>query len=234
MSYVDQLGKFEGNEYTTFGTALHEACERKMLDNNHDEVKAFSEAFERELLTIPSTTIRDFKLTEEMREQGKMLAPMALPALKNVFGNFTLLAVEEDIYEKIKAVQDWDFKGFIDLVIKDEAGIIHIIDWKSCAWGWDAKKKTDPMLTYQLTLYKFFYAQKHGIDPDTIETHFALLKRTAKKDNVEVFRVTSGDKKTQNALNLMTKALYSIDKGFFPKNRLSCKYCVFYKTKDCP
>jgi len=85
-----------------------------------------------------------------------------------------------------------------------------------------------------LTFYKFFYAQKHNVKPEMIETHFALLKRTAKKDNVEIFRVTSGDKKTENAFNLLTKALYSIDKNFFPKNRLSCKYCEFNKTKECP
>ena len=69
------------------------------------------------------------------------------------------------------------------------------------------------MTTYQLTFYKFFYAQKHNINPDMIETHFALLKRTAKKDNVEIFRVTSGEKKTENAFNVLSKALNNIDKN---------------------
>ena len=35
---------------------------------------------------------------------------------------------------------------------------------------------------------------------ENIETHFALLKRTGKKDRVELFRVSSGEKKTNNAL----------------------------------
>jgi ATP-dependent exoDNAse (exonuclease V) beta subunit len=231
---VDNIKKFTGNEYTAFGSALHEACEKKLLNNSEDEVKIFSECFDLELGKIPAEVSVNQKMITEMKEQGKTLAPMALPALKNIFGNFTILAAEEDIYEKIGAIPEWSFKGFIDLVIKTDDGKIHILDWKSCAWGWDAKKKSDAMTTYQLTFYKYFYAQKHSIDPDTIETHFALLKRTAKKDNVEIFRVTSGDKKTQNALNLMTKALYNIDKNFFPKNRLSCKYCEFNKTKDCP
>ena len=30
-----------------------------------------------------------------------------------------------------------------------------------------------------------------------VETHFALLKRTAKKDRVEIFKVTSGKVKTK-------------------------------------
>lgn len=234
LVYVNNIGKFTGNEYTAFGTALHEACEKKLLNNNEDEIKIFSESFERELLKIPADKTVDMNLVTEMKEQGKTLAPMALPALKEKFGNFTILSAEEDIYENIAAVPEWNFKGFIDLIIKTEDGKIHILDWKSCAWGWDTKKKSDPITTYQLTFYKFFYAIKHGISPDDIETYFALLKRTAKKDNVEIFRVTSGDKKTENAFNLLRKALYSIDKGFFPKNRLSCKYCEFNKTKDCP
>ena len=90
------------------------------------------------------------------------------------------------------------------------------------------------MVTYQLTFYKYFYSRKHNVDPKNIETHFALLKRTAKKNNVEIFRVTSGEKKTQNAIKLLNKALYNIGRKRYVKNRLSCTYCEFKKTKHCP
>ena len=66
-----------------------------------------------------------------------------------------------------------------------------------------------------------------------VETHFALLKRTAKKDNVEIFRVTSGTKKTSNALKLLTDAIANIKSGFSVKNRKSCNGCEYYKTKHC-
>jgi hypothetical protein len=234
LVYVDGVGKFSGSEYTAFGTALHEACEKKLLNNSEDEMKIFSDVFEEEIKKLVAEKTPDEKLLAEMRDQGKVLAKLVLPAVQQQFGNFTVLAAEEDIYEKMMQIPNWNFKGFIDLVIKTEDGKVHILDWKSCAWGWDMKKKSDPITTYQLTFYKYFYAQKHGVKPEMIETHFALLKRTAKKDQVEIFRVTSGDKKTQNAFNLLTKALYSIDKNFFPKNRLSCKYCEFNKTKECP
>lgn len=39
------------------------------------------------------------------------------------------------------------------------------------------------------------------IDPKDIETHFALIKRTAKKNRVEFFRVSSGPKKHKMLLN---------------------------------
>ena len=66
-----------------------------------------------------------------------------------------------------------------------------------------------------------------------IETHFALLKRTAKKDRVEFFRVSSGTKKMQNANNLLTKAITAIKNNKHVKNRLSCDSCDFYKSEFC-
>ena len=59
---------------------------------------------------------------------------------------------------------------------KDEK--IHLIDWKTCSWGWRREKKSDKTLAYQLVFYKHFYAQKYEVDPKHIECHFVLLKRT--------------------------------------------------------
>ena len=82
-------------------------------------------------------------------------------------------------------------------------------------------------------MYKKFFCAKHNIDPKLVETHFALLKRTAKKDNVEIFRVTSGNRKTDNATKLLTDALHNLHSGFPVKNRNSCSKCEFYKTEHC-
>ena len=131
---------------------------------------------------------------------------------------------------------DLKFKGFIDLVIKTQDGKYHIIDWKTCSWGWDSKRKADRITSYQLTLYKHFFAKKHDLDASNIETHFALLKRTAKTNNVEIFKITSGAKKTKNALNLLNQSVYNIKNSRHVKNRLSCTAgygCEFYKTKHC-
>jgi len=90
----------------------------------------------------------------------------------------------------------------------------------------------------ELPKYKKFFAEKHNIEMDQIETHFGLLKRTAKKgQRVEIFRVTSGDKKTKNAVKLLTNALYNISNKRHLKNRLSCHKmygtCPFFKTEHC-
>ena len=99
--------------------------------------------------------------------------------------------------------------------------------------GWDQNKKRDRLVTYQLTLYKYFFAKKHNLDPKNIKTHFGLLKRTAKSNQIEIFEVSSGSKKTENALNLMNKAMYNISNKRFIKNKLSCKYCPFDGTEHC-
>jgi len=78
---------------------------------------------------------------------------------------------------------------------------------------------------------------KHGIDPKDVETHFALLKRTAKSNRVELFRVTSGARKTNNAVNFLKKALHNITSKRYVKNRLACHNhfgtCEFYNTAHC-
>ena len=175
-----------------------------------------------------------------MKTQGEAILPEILPALEDFFENYEVLSVEEQLYEPIKEFveSEVNFKGYIDLVLKTDDGKVHIIDWKTCSWGWDSRRKSDPMVTYQLTFYKHYYAKKHNIDPENIETYFALLKRTAKTNKVEIFRVSSGKKRTENALSLLFRALKNIGSGMCIKNKLSCKgkfgYCDFYKTEHCP
>lgn len=238
LTYVDRIKGFEGNHYTAFGTALHTVCENILNGNSDSPTTMFDAEFLKELQSLPEGVRSEItpKIISDMRDAGKRLSEAAIPYLKETFGDFELVATEEELMELIESEQSqgYKFKGFIDLVIKTNDGKIHIIDWKTCSWGWDAQRRADPMTTYQLTYYKHFYAQKFGVNPNDIETHFALLKRTAKKDIVEIFRVTSGPKKTSNALNLLNKALYNINNNNFIKNKLACAKCEFKGTSHCP
>ena len=173
------------------------------------------------------------KLVEEMRVQGKAILPEIEDALEDYFGEYEVLGSEIPLDERLMTKTKYVFKGFIDGVVATPDGKVHIFDWKTCSWGWDAKRRNSPMTTYQLTLYKHYFARKMDIDPKNIETHFALLKRTSKKDRVEFFRVTSGPRKTENALKLLKKALYNIKNKRYIKNRLSCRFCEFNKTEHC-
>ena len=236
LIYKDKIKQFLGNEYTAFGTAVHHVCEKVVIDNNVDMLLEFNNKFLEELKSLTDKKVSLKKdLVNQMRSQGKNLLKYILPALQKNFKNFQVVSVEEQLFIPIKESK-LSFKGFIDLVIKTDDDKYHVIDWKTCSWGWDSKKKADRITNYQLTLYKKFFALKHNIDPKNVETHFALLKRTAKTNNVEIFRVTSGPKKTDNAFNLLNKAVYNITRGNHIKNRLSCTSgfgCEFYKTEHC-
>lgn len=238
LVHIDKLKIFKGNEYTAFGNAIHDTCEQMLLNDRVKASEHFVESYKNVLKELAAQNY-DFnkKLVVDMKEQGLNILPHVLPALKNYFGTFEVIATEEAIYEPID-IEDFNFKGYIDLVLKTKDGRYHVIDWKTCSWGWNAKKKSDKMIVYQLVFYKYFYALKHNIDPDLVDIHFGLLKRTAKKNEVELFKVSSGKKRTDNALNFLKKAVYNIINKKHVKNKLACigPYgpCEFYKTKHCP
>mgnify|MGYP003114485533 FL=1 len=232
LTRIDGIAGFTGNEYTAFGTSIHSVCERKMLKEQFDDNEYFLSEFEKNLSELDEELETNNKLIEQMCVAGAQIIPHIMPAVEEKFGKYEVISTEEKLMVPIEGAE-YNFKGYVDLVIKTEDGKYHVIDWKTCSWGWDMRKRTDPMVTYQLTLYKKFFALKHGIDPSNVVTHFALLKRTAKKDFVEFVDVSSGERKTSNAMNLLMLAIKNISAKKAIKNRLSCKRCQFYKTSHC-
>ena len=235
LMYIDKIKGFVGNEYTAFGSAIHYLCEHAVVGSveQEDYQELFNHSFRKELKKIEVTK---HDLVVEMLSQAENIGLHILPELEKHFGSYEVFSVEEKLFEKVQdfKLDNYNFKGFIDLVIKTPDGKYHVIDWKTCSWGWDREKRNDRLTTYQLTLYKKFFCQKHNIDPNMVETHFALLKRTAKSNNVEIFRVTSGPRKSNNASSLLLKALINIHRQIKIKNRLSCDRCEFRKTANCP
>ena len=232
LTRVDGIAGFTGNEYTAFGTSMHSVCDKKMLNEQFDEQAYFLSEFEKNISELDEDLEIKPRLIEDMRAAGTRIIPHIMPAVKERFGNYEVVSTEEKLMVPIEGT-DYNFKGFVDLVIKTQDGRYHVIDWKTCSWGWDMRKRSDPMVTYQLTLYKKFFAQKHNIDPSKIDTHFILLKRTAKKNFVELVDVSSGERKTNNAISLLMLAIKNISTKKIIKNKLSCSKCQFYKTEYC-
>ena len=240
LMYIDRISSFEGNEYTAFGTAIHKACEEKTLDTNTDEVKVFLDSFLSEVTKLKTV---DEDMLDELETQGVKLVGQVYPELEKEFPGFKVFSAEESLYEEINdfLVDNWVFKGYIDLVITTPDGKCHIIDYKSCGWGWDSRKKNNKIVTAQLTLYKNYFAKKYDIDPNDIETYFALLKRTANKNQVEFVRATSGTVRTKNVLESLEVMIKNVERGRHIKNRTACEmkfgsksyFCPFYRTKHC-
>lgn len=249
ITRVDKVKLFQGNEFSSFGTAIHNTVEQSLLlekkrselgilkddSDELDKKKAFLKAFSDEIEKLKQLNVNvDNQLVSEMRTQGQELVELILPEFKKVFGEYSVVSAEEEIRQNIVNNSNFDFYGFIDCVIKTPDNKYHIIDFKTCSWGWDINKKTEKETTYQLTYYKHFFCQKHNIDPSMVETYFALLKRTAKKDKIEIFRVTSGHKKVENALKILDTCVRNVEKERFIKNKLSCSKCEYHKTIYCP
>jgi len=234
-TWIERVSSFEGNEHTAFGTAIHEICEKKLLKEDIDEKELFQIGFDKQIQELMEKNIEvNPKNVEQMKSCGPEILAQIDEALAAYFGDYEVFSSEEKLYVPIENFNIY-FKGFVDAVVK-VGDTYHLFDWKTCSWGWDSRRKSQKIVTYQLTLYKHFFCLKHNIDPEKVETHFALLKRTAKKDRVEIFKVTSGEKKTENALKLLYQAIYNISKRFSIKNRLSCEKpyrCKLYKTEHC-
>ena len=238
LTRIDKVYKFDGNMHTAFGSAVHSALETLVSERNNKDRAYAVEVSKKQFLTAFNNDIERLKLDPESKDiknmysQADILLGGVLDFMKSRFGNYEVIAIEEELNEGIDSEKygDIKYKGYIDLVIRTKDGKIHIIDWKTCSWGWPWKKKSDPMTTYQLTYYKNFFAKKYGFDLKKVETCFILLKRTAKKDNIEVVRISSGEKKTENALKLLDTAIYNIDRGNHIKKKTSCHNCDLWKT----
>ena len=211
--------------------------EKNTKGDIQDAESLFRENLEKSFGDIDPSA-RDLALEQSMPEQGSRLFSVFAGEFKEFFGsNMKIFSIEEELYESVQDADGNDiglkFKGFIDMVLKDSQGNYHIIDWKTCSWGWDAKKKSDPMNTYQLVYYKQYFSKKHSIPLQNIEVYFGLLKRTAKKNLVEIFKVTSGPRRVSNASVFLEKVVHNISNKNFIKNRLSCSRCEYYNTEHC-
>lgn len=240
LVYQDKIKGFEGNIFTAFGKAVHSGCEKYVDGRDIDaSIAHFIDEYSQELSDLPkkvSDTISQ-EDAEKFLEQGLKILKEVPESIDEEFGNWELVSAEEMLYEPVKEFveKEYQFKGYIDLVIKTDDGRYHIIDWKTCSWGWDARRRSDAMNVYQLIFYKHYYALKHDIDIDLIDVHFGLLKRTAKPGAaVEIFKTTSGKIRTKNALKMLNQALYNISKERHIKNKVSCQRCEFHKTEHCP
>lgn len=232
LLYLDGLKVFKGNLYTAFGSAVHTACEKVHELENKELISLFEKEFKTEAEALEEY---DTAFYEEMKGQGQKIIPYIKNTLKTYFGEFEVVSVEEELYEDIWFLKErLSFKGYIDMVIRsgDE---LHIIDWKTTTRGWNDRKRNDKMVTSQLLLYKYYYAQKHGHPLSKIKAHFGLLSRTSGgKSRVQFYEVESDERKIEEALKYIENFRYNVNKENFVKNRLSCTYCEFKNTIHCP
>ncbi len=79
LLYIENLKTFEGNEYTAFGTAVHETVENMLLKNISDPYEYFHKVFSKELLAVGIVEGTD--LSREMEDQVVGVCDLVEPAL---------------------------------------------------------------------------------------------------------------------------------------------------------
>ena len=135
LIYIDKLPYFSGNEYTAFGTAIHAVCEEIVPDNSRNAMEIFELNFIKELTQLKDEGHQlNAEMVSDMRQQAIPICEQIIPAVKDHFGEFEVVSVEEQLLEPMDDIESYGkkFKGFIDMVIKTPDGKHHIIDWKTC------------------------------------------------------------------------------------------------------
>ena len=229
--------------HTVFGNAVHEAIDR--VKKGQDKKIAWITMGKTIAKFIKKNPVHTYVMDGEEKSQdldykewvcqGFSIYSEVFDWIDNHFPNHTLIDSEMKLYEDTR-IEGIKFKGFIDLIILDEDGIYHVIDFKTSNWGWNREKRSDTKKQYQISLYKNFFCSKENIDPKKVKTHFLILKRNPPKNSsaCELITVTSGPKKLLNATEWMEKQAKGIRKGLRLKNRTSCKFCPWQHTKLCP
>ena len=118
LVYEDKLKGFVGNIYTAFGTAVHLACEKGYTENldSEERKKVFVESFEEETTQL---NIEKNSEWEKFKEQGLILSSEAVSVTKQHFPDWEVFSAEEKLYESIDG-ENYNFKGFIDLILKKD------------------------------------------------------------------------------------------------------------------
>lgn len=254
-----------------FGTAVHETIEllktRRVVPGLDVEVAL--KLFEDKLKYLFGLNSKKYRLQDlefDEKKYSNVLEPL-LSAGENIvrrldecneIRNSEVVYNEFSLYEKIDRTDELDvkFKGFIDLVVKtkDKRGntILYVCDFKTCSFGWDADKRSDRSLHFQLLLYKHFLCKKFGLDPKLVRTAFVLLKKRpplVKKGSpetvcpVEWFPISAGPVAVQRAVDHLNTTLTTMSElsktDGLRKKREACvsdfgDVCPHYDTKHCP
>lgn len=246
LIHIDKLGTFTPTPHIFFGTGVHASNEEFIRTRKMDKSLAHAVITKgwrdnEELFTkgpFPDWASGGFGVLDDWLRKADTVTDDVPTFLDKEFPGWECYAAEEMLYERIEG-HPLHFKGYIDavLAVPDKKGNpkYWIIDWKTCGWGWAKEKQQDFNVQLQLILYKNFWTQRHKIEPRDVRCGFALLKRDAKPGkSVGIVPISVGPVTSARGLKVIENHARAVSKGFFPKNRDSCRFCEFRDTQHCP
>jgi hypothetical protein len=247
LTQLDGLGSSSITPHISFGKALHDANEKYLATRMMDKESAF--AIIREDWKVnhdlfmngpfPDWAKGTFGTVEDWIKKADRILSEIPAFLDKEFPNWECVSAEELLYEQIEN-HELKFKGYIDGIIKFKNArgklIYMLLDWKTCGFGWSVDKQRDFNVQLQLILYKTFWSKKNSdINIKDIRCSFVLMKRDAKPGkSISLLPISIGPVPMTKGLRVIDNHIRNVSKGFFPKNRDSCKFCEFAETPHCP
>ena len=259
LQYVDKALPFTDNIHTLFGTSMHEVLQEyiKVMYTSSikeaDKLILHEELEDRLKKNFMEIKMRnggeDFCSKDEMTEfynDGLRILEFFKRKRGDYFSKkgYELLGIETALNYDLP--NNLKFKGFIDLIIKDNIrNRIKIIDIKTSSWGWNKYTKADKNKTDQLLLYKSFYAKQFDVPLDRIDVEYFIVKRKLYENTdfpqkrIQKFVPANGKPSINKVLVRLQKFMeecYDKDGNIIPHDYQKChpksKCKSFTKCKD--
>ena len=259
LQYVDKALPWTDNIHTLFGTSMHEVLQEyiKVMYTNSikeaDKLILHEELEDRLKKNFMEIKMRnggeEFCSKDEMTEfynDGLRILEFFKRKRGDYFSKkgYELLGIETALNYDLP--NNLKFKGFIDLIIKDNIrNRIKIIDIKTSSWGWNKYTKADKNKTDQLLLYKSFYAKQFDVPLDRIDVEYFIVKRKLYENTdfpqkrVQKFVPANGKPSINKVLVRLQKFMeewYDKDGNIIPHDYQKChpksKCKSFTKCKD--
>lgn len=236
LKYVDKIKLDGASVHTEYGKTVHEALEYYAKTKEILSDETLRENLTKKFLEVSGAS------SEKESKWHDHLTPSLLEAIEvfnATFPDWELIQAELELSEKIEG-HEREFYGFVDLVFtttgKRGKKEVWLVDWKTTTKPWWSQQKQDKLKQAQLVLYKHYVAAKLGLALSDIKLAFVTIAREPGKgkSRIEIIPVSAGPVTIQKALEDLYFCLGSIDKGFYRKNRNSCKYCEYKGTEHCP
>ena len=222
-----------------FGNSIHSAIEVGVRDklNLEARIQHFRENFTKEMMDKMMGT-KDYNEVSNFTNQGEHI--LRLLSTEKILEKYELIGVEMSLYEKL--FNNFHFKGFIDLILKDKnTGRILIIDWKTSGEQWDVqKKKKNKVFMAQMRLYKYFYSRKCNVPINEIDCKYIVLNRLKNKKcpelgygDLQPVEIFSTNDDIMEAVTLVAETLRNIHinkeflKAKFAGSKNDCFFCPY-------
>jgi len=260
LTYVENKQPYQASIHTVFGTAFHETIqdyitvmytESGAAADRMDLIDLFQSKFSEIYSKEYKAAGAHFTNAEEMGEFFDDAVAILNWIKKNRNKIFTirkmkLLGIELPLL--LKVANNLFYKAFVDFALYDEdLKKVYIYDIKTSTRGWSDKEKKDDSKIAQVLLYKEYFSKQYGIDIDSIEVEYFIVKRKIWEQSeypiprVQSFKPASGKNKRNQALsNFQAFINDCFDESGKPKiksylknvGESSCKWCPYNDKQE--